>query len=1309
MSAFPETLSQDQSRLHRLRAVCRRNPADADSEKAFAAALADSRSKYRLRRDARPDPSIDAELPVGQYAARLIELIQSHRVVVVAGETGSGKTTQLPKICLAAGRGIAGMIGCTQPRRIAARSVAKRVADELQTQVGAAVGYQVRFNEQVGERTYLKFMTDGILLAEIQSDPWLSRYDTLIIDEAHERSLNIDFLLGYLKNLIRRRDDLKLVITSATIDTGRFAAHFGDAPVVAVEGRGYPVEVRYREYTPEPAVRESKTPALPVERSDTLTMAEKIVRCVDEITAMDGRGDILVFLPGEREIRETHQALSGKKYRATDVLPLYARLSVKDQDRVFLPGPGRRIVLATNVAETSLTVPRITYVIDPGLARIKRYSPRQKMDRLQLEAVSQASADQRKGRCGRVSAGICYRLYAEADFLQRPAYTDPEIKRASLAGVILRMLSLKLGVLEQFPFIDMPDGRAINDGWQDLSELGAIDRHRRLTAVGLQMARLPVDVKLARMLVAARHHDSLQEMIVIAAFMGIADPRERPADAKQAADAAHAIFADSSSEFLGVIRLWRAFRQMHEELSQNQLRRWCERHFLSYLRMREWRELHRQLLITAQELQWPLPPWSDIEMRLDAGAQDARAAARHYQQIHRAVLTGLPTQIGHRNDKGLYEGPRQRRFNLFPASPLARQMPAWCLVGNLLDTRKVWGLMAAKIEPDWVIGECEHLLSRNYFDPHWSRRQGRVVGYCQISLFGLVLAAKKPVHYGALFAEESRQIFIRQALLSGEINSRSAFITRNLETLAKAMEEESRQRRTGLVVDEDWQARWYLDRIPAEICSSEALDKWFRHLPENAKAVLLWRVDDLLLAESSREALFPPLFALGSNRLALHYRFHPGQSDDGVTLDVPIHLLNALDGARIGWLVPGFLEEKAAALIRALPKTLRRNYVPAPDFARAFFQAHPGPDADALPGALARFLSRTTGAPVSALDFEESALEPHLRMNLRLFDSQGGVLAESRDLDSLKLQFAALAGRAFSEQATQWFSPDALTSFPSQGVPASISTDAGLTAYPALVLSDGAVHVQALADPDQASRQHAAAVRHFLLLALADKRKSAAKQLPVDARLGMIYATIESAEKLRPDCVQAACNELLNRDLAAVRSLEAFEAVHRDIAGRLFARSMAVLSLLQECMVWTARLRGRMDPPLLGWASANLADIQAHLQRLVYPGFLAATPPAMLAQLPRYLKALSIRQDRALQDPVKDQLRLLEVKAFNEAVVRLRNDADAANDERLLQFWQDVEELNVQVFAQELALKGAVSAKRLARQLAEVRLIQGGA
>ena len=1296
MSPFPETLSQDQGRLHRLQAAAKRNPADAAAAQRFAEALSGSRAAYAARAAGVPEARVDESLPVGQHADALRRLIAEHPVVVVAGETGSGKTTQIPKICLSAGRGVAGMIGCTQPRRIAARAVANRVAEELQTPVGGAVGFQVRFNEQVGERTYLKFMTDGILLAEIQSDPWLSRYDTLIIDEAHERSLNIDFLLGYLKTLVGRRNDLKIIITSATIDTARFAAHFADAPVLEVEGRSHPVEVRYRDFQED--VNAPGAGRAGRERADDLTLPEKIALTVDEITTQDGLGDILVFLPGEREIRETHLLLSRRKYRATDVLPLYARLSAKDQDRVFHPDRGRRIVLATNVAETSLTVPRIRYVIDPGLARVKRYSPRQKMDRLQIEPVSQASANQRKGRCGRISAGICYRLYSEADFNQRPEFTDPEIRRASLAGVILRMLHLRLGALEKFPFIDMPDVRAINDGWQNLTELGAIDGQRQLTAIGRQMARLPVDVKLARMLVAANGHDVLHEMTVIAAFMGIPDPRERPADAKEAADNAHRIFQDASSEFLGVIHLWRAYRQAHEDLSQSQLRKWCERHFLSYLRMREWRELHRQLLISCQELQWPLTSWEAIESKLAAQSGDAKATAQHYRLIHRALLSGLPTQIGHRNDKGSFDAPRQRRFNVFPASPLAKQPPSWCLVGNLLDTQKVWGLMAARIEPDWLVEECPHLLTRTYHDPHWSRRQGRVVGHCQISLLGLLLVAKKPVHYGGLFPEEARGIFIRQALLTGEINTRAGFVARNLQTLAKAHDEEAKQRRSGLVVDEEGQTRWYLDRIPSEINTSESLDKWFRALPDQKKQGLLWQQGDLMLAEQSAAVRFPDFFPIGGNRLALHYVFAPGEPEDGVTLDVPIHLLSALDEARLSWLVPGLVEEKAAALIRALPKALRRNYVPAPDFARAFSQAYPDGDADALEGALARFLTRSTGAPVTALDFTAAVLDPHMSMNLRLADRQGRILAQSRNLGDLQLRFAALAERAFSEQAGQAFDDRILAGFPDEDIPESVTTEAGLVAYPALVREDDGVHLRAVAGRDEAQRLHSEAVRHLLMENLRDKRKSAAKQLPVDPRLGLLYATLESAERLRADCVQAACNALLQNDYAHIRSRSDFDAASRALAGELFGHSMAVLALLQECMASTARIRAQLKPELMGWASGNVADIKAHLDRLVFPGFLAAHPAAFLKQLPRYLKALQLRLERALLDPVKDQTRLLEAKSFNDAVIRiLQQPTDSPEWHR---FRQDVEELNVQIFAQELAIKGAVSRKGLVRQMA---------
>jgi ATP-dependent helicase HrpA len=1316
-------MSRDHGRLRRLQGRVRERPEDAALAQEYADALARSVAE-RDRRDAQaPKPTFDVDLPIAREADTIIDLITRHQVVVIAGETGSGKTTQLPKLCLAAGRGRAGMIGCTQPRRIAARAVARRVAEELQVPMGGAVGYQVRFTENVGSDTYVKFMTDGILLAEIASDRFLSRYDTIILDEAHERSLNIDFLLGYLKTLLAKRRDLKVIVTSATIDTERFARHFDGAPVLAVEGRSYPVEVRYRppgeddsEVESVPAAAKKRVRGANDDRREPMSMTDAIVAAADEITREDPRGDVLVFLPGEREIRDAHLALARRKYRGTEVLALYARLSARDQDRVFEPGPQRRFVLSTNVAETSLTVPRIRYVIDPGAARVKRYSPRQKLDRLHIEPISQASADQRKGRCGRIAAGVCYRLYSEADFNARPRYTDPEILRASLSGVILRMLDLGLGRIEDFPFVDPPDPRAIADGWQQLVELGAVatgaSGERSLTPIGRQMARLPVDPKLARMLVAAQAHGVLREVLVVAAFLGIQDPRERPGEAREAADQAHAAFADPDSEFVGVLKLWDGYRQAHADLTQSKLRAWCDRHFLAFLRMREWRELHRQLRLVCAELRWDAG--GDVEAgeaalapgvaragmsRLHAEARGrAPLANPRYAMLHRALIAGLPGQVGHRNERGEYEAPRQRRFQLFPGSSLAKTPPPWVLVATLLDTARVWGLMAARIEPDWVISELPHLLARKHFDPHWSRAQGRVLGSEQVSLFGLVLAPKKPVHYGGLYPAEAREIFVRQALLPGEIDARAGFVARNLRTLEQAREEEAKRRRAGLVADEDWQARWYLDRLPPELNSVAGLDSWFGALPADRKKSLEWSLVDLLPGEGSEADRFPKYFPLGDVRLALHYRFEPGADDDGVTLDVPLHLLGALDAVRLGWLVPGLVEEKATELIRSLPKPSRRNYVPAPDFARAFFQAHPQPEADSLAGTLARFLTRTTGAPVTALDFDEDALPPHLRMAIRLGDDTGRVLAVSRDLAALKARFGEQAEHAFAARAGERIARRGLREFPSEPIPRELPGAAGVPAYPALVdEGDDGVALRAFAEPAEAQAQHARGVRRLLAIALADKLKQARRQLPVSAKLGLLYSALESAERLREDIVSAAFAAQVDHDLD-VRDRTAFDARVAAITAGLFPEAMARLQLAEKIGAAYAELRPKLESPLMGWARGNLDDLQARLRALVHPGFLRETPADLLPEFPRYLKALALRAERALADPVKDQARMLELKPFDDAWTRAVAEGRAL-DAGWQAFRHDLEELRVQVFAQELGTKRSVSAKRLAKQL----------
>ncbi len=1328
--AIDGACSRDAARLHGLWRRWQASPSDAGLRDAFAAALAESVARREARAARLPQAEVDPALPIAGEAERIVELIRQHPVVVIAGETGSGKTTQLPKLCLAAGRGAAGMIGCTQPRRIAARAVARRVAEELSTPLGGAVGYQVRFNDNVGADTAVKFMTDGILLAEIQSDRWLSAYDTIIVDEAHERSLNIDFLLGYLKELLRKRSDLKVIVTSATIDTERFSQHFGNAPVVNVEGRGYPVEVRYRPLEGEGEAEGSRS------------VVDGIVAACDEIQRDRSIGDTLIFLPGEREIRDAHQALERRKYRHTEVLPLYARLSARDQDRVFNPGPQRRIVLATNVAETSLTVPRIHYVVDPGLARVKRYSPRQKLDRLHIEAISQASADQRKGRCGRVAPGTCFRLYAQSDFESRAAYTDPEIRRAALAGVILRMLSLGLGRIEDFPFLEPPDPRAIADGWQQLHELGAVDAERKLTATGRTMSRLPVDVKLARMLVAAQAHGCLQEMLAIASFLGIQDPRERPADQRAAADNAHALFADPKSEFVGILKLWEAYRESHEAMTQSQLRKWCDKHFLGFLRMREWRELHRQLKLQCEELGWAVSVANNGDARpplKKGGRGDLRAAAattkqqeqkqipldppfskgeeqrttKVYATLHRALIAGLPTQIGQRTERGQYDGPRGRKFQLFPGSPLAKKPPPWVLSATLLDTEKVWSLTNAAIEPEWAIEALPHLLSRRQHDPRWARSQGRVVGSEQIGLFGLVLAPKRPIQYGALFPEESRVIFARDALATGEINTRSAFLARNLKTLELARQEEAKQRRSGLVVDEEWMAQWYLDRLPAQVHNAQALDAWYAKLPAAEKTALEWSRQDLLVGDESEAARFPPYFAVGDARLAVRYRFEPGAPDDGMTLAVPLHLLNALDPARLTWLAPGFVADKAAALIKSLPKALRRNFVPAPDFARAFAEAHAQPESDAFVGALARFLRKLTGVDVAAVDFDEAGIEAHLRMNLRLFDRDGKtVLAESRDLNDLRARFGERAERAFAAQAAQGLAQRGLTAFPAQPIPGSVPGAVGVPAYPALDDEGDSAALAVYAQREEAQRRHPRGVRRLLAIALADKLKQARKQLPVQPKTALLYAAIESAaprrdggndgDRLRADLVDGAFAALAAEGLESIRDADAFELRREAIAKALFPEAVARLRQAETILGLVAEVRAKLDSELIGWASGNLDDMRAHLAALTPPGFLRDVPAEALREYPRYLKALSLRCERALRDPTRDQARMLEIKPFADALA-----AAAANEEGASGEWQslrwELEELRVSLFAQELGVRGGPSPKKLAQRFSGLR------
>ncbi len=1341
-------LARDVGRLAgRSRALDRDRVPDDDPRRAALLREIEASATARAARAASvPAVTVDETLPIAHEAERIVELIRAHRVVIVAGETGSGKTTQLPKLCLAAGRGVAGMIGCTQPRRIAARSVARRVAQELGSAVGELVGFQVRFTDQVGAKSLVKFMTDGILLAETQGDPTLAAYDTIIVDEAHERSLNIDFLLGYLKRLVAKRPDLKVIVTSATIDTERFARHFGGAPIVNVEGRSYPVEVRWQRDALAVADGE-RAQRKPEPDAASRDPVSEIVAAIDEITGEDPLGDVLVFLPGEREIREAHLALNRRKYRATEIVPLYARLSARDQDRVFAPGPGRRIVLATNVAETSLTVPRIRYVVDPGVARINRWSQRNKVQRLQIEPISQASADQRKGRCGRVGAGVCHRLYTEADYAARPRYTDPELLRSSLANVILRLLSLGLGAIERFPFLDPPAPRAIADGYQQLAELDAITRDKQaLTAIGRTLARLPIDVKLARMLVEAQRLGCVADVLVVAAFLSIQDPRERPGDAREAADLAHVAFADPRSDFVAILKVWEAYRVAHEELTQSKLRDWCGARFLSFLRMREWRELHRQLLLVVGELGWRFEAPRDAGVgRTSQGDGRQPAAAGHpsdvrpthtgspqivgrstdrdetaeyrrrYEALHRALLSGLPGQIGRREPKGGYQGARGRKFQLFPGSGLAKSPPQWLMSAVYLETARLYALTNARVEPEWVEQQAAHLVKRRVFDPHYDRKTGSVKAFEEVSLFGLVLAEKRRIAYAPIDPVGARGVFIRDAVATGEMEFRGDYVRLLHQTLDAAREEEAKRRRQGLVRSAEELAAWLDERIPAGIDSQAALEAWWKPLPPEIRRTKIWALDDLLVADAASRDAFPATLAALGRRFRLHYRFEPGTPEDGVTLDLPLGYLNAMPAARLGWLVPGLLADKVAELIRALPKALRRNFVPAPDFARAFVNdvdehnAHAHgrreriEETHALGAALSSFLERRTGVATEPSVWNETELPPHLAMNVRLLDEHGRPLAESRDLDALRAAHGARARTAFAQATAQSYAREGLVRWDFDELPLVVKTDARLAAHPALADHGDTVAITVLEREDEARTTHEAGVVRLLRLTLADRIRQARKQLPLSPRVAIAYTTMASPDALRADVVEAALDDAVRGRAADIRTRATFETLATELGRTLGPTAVARLAHVEATLTEYAALVPKLAPPLVGFAKANYDDLREQLAALVHSGFARELPLARLAELPRYLRAMALRAERLQGDPRKDQQRMIEVREL-EAQWRRRCAADAPLErreacERLRWLLQ---EYRVQLFAQDVGTKETVSEKRLRKLLADL-------
>ncbi|MGH8157356.1 MAG: ATP-dependent RNA helicase HrpA, partial [Rhodanobacter sp.] len=1063
--------------------------------------------------------------------------------------------------------------------------------------------------------------------------------------------------------------------------------------------------------------------------------AEHIAAVLDEISHDDPRGDVLIFLPGEREIRDTHLLLSRRQYRETEVMPLYARLSAGDQDRVFKPGIKRRVVLATNVAETSLTVPRIRYVIDTGTARVKRYSQRSQLERLHVEPVSQAAADQRKGRCGRVGPGICYRLYDEADFASRAAFTDPELLRSSLANVILRMLALQLGDVDKFPFLEAPDPRVVADGYRRLAEISAIDDARKLTVIGRTLARLPIDVQLARMLVEAEKLHSLRELLTIVSFLSIQDPRERPSDARQQADAAHAVFADPKSDFVGVLNLWCAYHDAHEELTQSKLRDWCSRHFLSFMRMREWRELHRQLLLVVQELGWKQDAATPAVLPAkDSGRGNARvssgddAAAQAYEAVHRSLLAGLPTQVGRKDEKGVYQSTRERKFQVFPGSALSKLPPNWIFSAQILDVGgRVWGMANARVEPLWIEQQAAHLLRTNCRDAHWSKKRGCVVAYEQVSLFGLVLVEKRPVTFQLQDPALAHAIFLREALTRGDIDSRADFVRANQRVLEEALGIEAKQRREGLIRHEDELVAFFEGKLPEEIASSRALDAWYRKARPAEQAALRWSLDDVLAGGAGLDAKafpavldIPPMAMDGRvprapqegapkdrvqdaqeqpQRYKLEYRFVPGDEADGVTLHLPLAMLNALPAARCEWLVPGLLGEKVAELIRGLPKALRRNFVPAPDFARAFVEAE-SPRDESLAKALATFLKRATGVEVSAAEFAGVDLPAHFRMRYRLHDGDtsskpGKTLASGRDLASLRGQWEGQAREAFSRKTDIELIREDVASWDFEEIPAQVRSEGGLLAFPALVDLGETVALRVFERADEARTAHRQGVVRLLRNALASDLKQSRRRLPISNPLSLKYAPLGSVDSLREDLAEGGFADLLGRHDLDVRTTGAFEALRTQASRELFAAAMERLKLVEPIIEAQAELKPWLQPPLLGFARASYDDLREQFDALLTPGCLRELSPSRLAQFPRYLKAMRLRGERLRQDPTKDQQRMLQVTPYWRAYLQHRAAGTAATDELR---WL-IEEWRVSLFAQELKTAEPVSAKRLAKAL----------
>ncbi|WP_265920668.1 ATP-dependent RNA helicase HrpA [Cupriavidus nantongensis] len=1259
-----------------------------------------------------PPITFPEALPVSARRDEIAAALLANQVVIVSGETGSGKTTQLPKICLSIGRGPGreggGLIGHTQPRRIAATSTAKRIAQELGTPLGEHVGYQVRFNDTMSSGASVKLMTDGILLAETQNDPLLRAYDTLIIDEAHERSLNIDFLIGYLRQILPKRPDLKVIITSATIDAQRFARHFatGDkpAPVIEVSGRLYPVEVRYRPIADDaPAAGAPRSP-----QARERDLYDGIVDAVDELCRA-GPGDVLVFLPGEREIREAAEALRKHHPPHTEILPLFARLSVQEQERVFRPSNARRIVLATNVAETSLTVPGIRYVVDTGLARVKRYSYRNKVEQLQVEAISQAAANQRAGRCGRVANGVCIRLYEESDFTGRPRFTDPEILRSSLAAVILRMKALRLTDIESFPFIEPPLGRAVADGYQLLQELGAVDDANQLTGTGRQLAKLPLDPRVARMILAAREHQCLREVLIIASALSVQDPRERPQEAQEAADQAHRKFMDEKSEFLGWVRLWKWFEDaVAHKKSNRQLQDQCRAHFLSHLRLREWRDVHSQLLTTVTEQGWRL---NDSEPT--------------YEQVHKALLTGLLGNVGCRIEDGdgkgrEYLGARGIKFHLWPGSLIARKVGRWIVAAELVETSRLFARTLARIEPEWLEQVGRHLLKVSWSDPHWEKKAGQVLALERATLYGLVVYQHRRVHYGPMNPREARELFIRRALVEGEFDTRLPFYAHNQRLVREIENLEHKSRRQDVLVDDELIYAFYDRAIPADICQQAAFEQWYQAESAHDRKLLYLNRDELMRHEAAgiTTDLFPKTMAVAGVDMGLTYHFEPGSHRDGVTLTVPLYALNQVRPERADWLVPGMIKEKVHLLLKSLPQKLRRHCVPLPDYAAGFVARQPFGEGELLDVLIAD-IREQTGTMVRRADFKLETLPAHHAMNFKVIDEHGRQLDMGRNLAQLRAELGGQAQQSFQRVAAQ-AAAQAATKAPEQA-PALAAAEPGkyegltgwsfgelpelleirkgsqtLFGYPALVDRGTHCDVEVFDDPQEAARIHHLGLRRLFALQLREQVKFIEKNIPGLQQMAMQYMTLGTQEMLREQIVMLAL-ERACMQAPLPRNDAEFNARKDEGRTRLSLLAQEIARLAGAILAEYAGLPRKLlqAKPFPG----AYADMEAQLRRLMGKRFIDETPYTQLVHFPRYLKGIAMRVDKLKGDPARDSQRMQEmaplVQQWQRAEKQLRTQGRGGEDARLEEFRWMMEELRIALFAQELRTPVPMSVKRL--------------